>query len=96
MIKKSIALMLIVVFAFSGCYTQTHIVGDGAKGGTVETAKSWYILFGLVPLNNVDSKQMAAGAKDYTIVTQQSFIDVVISIFTGMVTIYPRTVEVHK
>ena len=96
MIKKIIALMLIVVFAFSGCYTQTHIVGDGAKGNSVEMQKSWYILFGLVPLNKVDSKQMAGGATDYTIVTQHSFIDFVISIFTSIVTIYPMTVEVHK
>jgi hypothetical protein len=84
------------LFAFSGCYTQTHIVGDGAKGSTIESAKSWYILFGLVPLNNVDSKAMAQGAKDYTITTQQSFIDVVIGLFTGMVTVYPRTVQVQR
>lgn len=95
MIKKFIALMLIVIFAFSGCYTQTHIVGDGAKGNNVEAAKSWYLLYGLIPLNKVDSKQMAGGAKDYTIMTQMSFIDFVIGIFTGIVTIQPMTVEVR-
>ncbi len=94
--KKTVAVLLVVLFAFSGCFTQTHIVGDGAKGPSTESAKTWYILWGLVPLNHVDTHAMAQGAKDYTITTQFTFLDWVIAIFTSFVTIYPMTVQVQR
>ena len=96
MIKKFIALVVISVFLFSGCYTMNHKVGQGAQGSTTVEAKQWYVLFGLVPINNVDSKQMASGATDYTVTTQMSFIDVVIGAFTGIVSVQPMTVKVTK
>jgi len=88
-----IAIILLIEI---GCSTHHHIIGNGAKGNTELTARQWYILFGLVPLNNVDTKEMAAGANDYEIITQTSFLDIVINIFTGYVTIYSRTVQVKK
>ena len=96
--KRVIAILLIAVMCFSvvGCYTMKHQVGNGAQTGVSMEKKQWYILWGLVPLNNVDSKAMAAGATDYTIKTEQNFVDVVIGLVTGMATIYPRTVTVTK
>lgn len=85
-----IAISIITV----ACFTQHHVVGEGAKGNRVESAKTWYVLWGLVPINKVDTKEMAKGAKDYEITTQISFIDYVIGIFTGWITIYPMSVEV--
>lgn len=71
------------------CFTQHHIVGKGAKSNRVEKARSWYVLWGLVPINKVDTKEMAKGTKDYEITTQFSFVDCIISIFTGFfVTIF--------
>jgi len=97
MFKKLVAIMIIVSTIFlSGCFTMTHVVGDGGKSSQVEAARQWYILFGLVPLNNVSSKDMAGGATNYTVKTQQSFLDVVIDIFTGIVTVSSRTIEVTK
>lgn len=90
----SIVLLTSLMLVVASCFTQRHIVGEGPKGNRVETAKTWYILWGLVPLNNVDTQKMAKGAKDYEIVTQFSFVDFLISIFTGYVTIYPMSVEV--
>ncbi|MBU0507827.1 Bor family protein [bacterium] len=96
--KRIIGAILILAFCMMlvGCYTHIHQVGNGAQTGVKMEKKQWYILWGLVPLNEVDSQQMAAGATDYTIRTQQSFVDVVIGLVTGMVTIYPRTVAVTK
>jgi len=96
--KKIFAGLLIatIVLFEVGCYTHHHIVGNGAKGNTEVTARQWYILFGLVPLNNVDTKEMAAGATDYEIITQTSFLDIVMNMFTGYITVYSRTVEVKK
>jgi hypothetical protein len=98
--KKVKSLLLVAVFALtlalSSCYTLVHTVGDGARGGQVTAQKQWYALFGLVPINNVDSKAMAGGAENYTITTEISFIDYVITAFTSIVTISVKTVEVQK
>jgi hypothetical protein len=98
--KKVKSLLLIAVFALtlalSSCYTMVHTVGDGARGGQVTAQKQWYALYGLVPLNNVNSKTMAGGAENYTIKTEITFIDYVISAFTSWVTITVQTVEVQK
>ncbi len=98
MIKKSLTAIVLCCFVLgmTGCYTMNHVVGEGAKGSTVEMERQWYVLWGLVPINKVDSQSMAKGAKDYTITTKQSFLDIVIGLFTGVVTVYPMTVEVKK
>jgi hypothetical protein len=85
-----------MVLPIAGCFTLNHVVGDGAKGNTVVDARQWYILWGLVPLNTVDSKTMAGGVKDYTVKSQHTVLDFVMNIFTGFVTVYSQTVEVRK
>jgi hypothetical protein len=79
-----------------GCYSVTHVVGDGAKGNTTESERQWYVLFGLVPINEVDSKEMAGGATDYEITTEFTFVDLVIGVFTSLVSIQPQTVTLKK
>lgn len=98
MFRKILAsVLLLVIMTYSiGCYTQTFVVGKGAQGTQTIEEKQWYILWGLVPLNQVDNQKMAGGAENYTIMTQQSFIDIIIGMFTGVVTVYPRTVQVTK
>ena len=95
--KKLLALLVVVALVnLTGCIVHTHVVGDGGKGGQLEQARQWYILWGLVPLNNISSKEMSKGASNYTIKTQYSALDVLISIVTGIVTVNCRTVEVSK
>ncbi|RQV97723.1 hypothetical protein EH221_03560 [bacterium] len=98
MMRKFVAVFLIgfMLVTLVGCYTNTHVVGKGAQGSDVTTARQWYVLFGLIPINEVDSQQMTGGAKDYTITTQFTFIDIVIGAFTGVVSIQPMTVTVTK
>ena len=55
-----------------------------------------YALWGLVPINEVDSKAMAEGASNYTIKSKVKFVDYVISEFTSAVTINVQTVSVLK
>lgn len=98
MMKKIIviAVLFAFMFAITGCYTNNHIIGSGAKGGTEMTEKQWYALWGLIPINNVDTNSMAAGAKDYQITTTHSFVDLLISAFAGIVTIQVKSVTVKK
>lgn len=90
-----VALVLVCALVL-GCSAHMHTVGKGAQGGEQAKARQWYVLFGLVPINTVDTKAMAGSATDYTIKTEQSFLDIVINFFTGIVTVNSRTVTVKK
>ena len=92
----SLALCLVLVAPMSSCYTMTHQVGSGAQGSSEDSAKQWYILWGLIPLNHVDSQELADGATDYTVETQHGVVDILISLVTTWVTIVPFTVTVTK
>ncbi len=98
MLKKIVLTFLAVAMLVSagGCFTLNHVVGDGAKGGQTATERQWYILWGLVPLNEVKSKDMAGGATSYTVKSERTPLDIIINIFTGIVTVYSQTVEVKK
>ena len=58
--------------------------------------RQWYVLWGLVPIGEVDSATLAGGATDYTIKTEQNVLDVLINFVTSMATVYSRTVSVTK
>ncbi len=94
--RKTVILILLFSVLLTGCMTHMHVVGEGAKQGIVETERQWYALWGLVPINRVDTKEMAKGAKDYTIKTEQSGLDIIINIATSFATVYSRTVEVRR
>jgi len=79
-----------------GCTANVHVVGDGPKGGLVVKQKQWYVLWGLVPITQVDSKAMAAGAEDYQIKTVYNVDEVIINIIGNYVSVNCRTVEVTK
>lgn len=98
MIKNSMKMMAIV-FASSmlltSCYSYTSVIGDGAKGNSQTTKWNHYVVYGLAPIGVSDSKQMANGAKDYTVHTRQSFVNGLVSALTfGIYT--PTTTTVTK
>ena len=96
--KRVVVLILVVVLSLVaiGCATHVHTVGNGPKTGQMMQARQWYALWGLVPLNEVNTNTMAGGAADYEIMTQASALDVIINIFTTYVTVTSRTVTVTK
>jgi len=96
--KKMAVLMFVVLIAsFAiGCAAHIHTVGAGPQQSEKEAGRQWYILWGLVPLNDVDSKAMAGGASDYEIKTEISPIDFLIGIPAGLITVQSRTVTVTK
>ena len=98
MYKKLIASLLIAVLlvVMVGCATHIHTIGNGPQGKGMEEQRQWYVLWGLVPINEVDTAQMAGGASDYEITTERSPLDIIINIFTGQVSVVSRTVTVKK
>jgi len=98
MLKRATAIGVLAVLALVmlvGCMTHEHIVGTGAATGYTESAKQWYLLGGLIPLNNVDTKAMSGDAQNYKIVTQTTIIDAIIGTLT-LELLVPRTVKVIK
>jgi len=93
---RSMALLSALALPMSSCYTFEHQVGDGGSGGSEQTDRQWFILWGLVELNSVDSQAMADGATDYTATTEWTPLDILINIFTGYITVYSRTYTVTK
>jgi hypothetical protein len=87
---------LLILALLASCTAHVHKIGAGSQKGDVVKKKQWYVLFGLVPLNNVDSAVLAGDAKDYQIKTVYNVDDVLISFFTSYVTISCRSVEVTK
>jgi hypothetical protein len=97
--KRLYCLLLAVAFALpsSSCYTIRHDVGAGADQGVeVAQERQWYALFGLVRMNEVDGGELADGRTNYTIETQRSATDVLISLITLWVTIFPKTATVTE
>jgi hypothetical protein len=92
----SLALLGALTLPMSSCYTMSHQVGSGGTGASESSERQWFILFGLVPINHVDSHEMAGGASDYTVTTEQSALDVLINIFTAWISVYSREITVSK
>ena len=83
-----------LVLFISACTTHTHIVGKGAQG-TAEVSKRQLWVISLVPINDVDTREMAGDASDYEIETKIDVIDMIISSFTSGI-IVSRKVTVKK
>ena len=94
--KTLVVLIVLSVLLVFGCAANVHTIGNGPQNNQVIQARQWYALYGLVPLNNVDTQTMAGNAKNYEIKTEQSFLDCLIDAFTSEVTITSRTVTVTK
>ena len=85
MIKRSMKMMTIL-FASSmlltSCYSYTTVVGSGAKGNSQTKEWNHYVIYGLAPVGVSDAKVMAGGATDYTVNTQQTFVNGLIAAIT--------------
>ena len=83
--KKTIVMIMIVSSLFLiGCSTHVHTVGTGPQTGVENTARQYYLLYGLIPLNSVDTGAMAGGAANYEIQTQVGPMDVVINVASAV------------
>ena len=95
--KRSLAAVLLIVFLLPmlACYNLTHVVGTGGDGArVVAEQRQWYAVFGLVDMNDVDSKEMSDSIVNYTVVSEMTTVDFLISIFTSIATIQCCTVRV--
>ena len=82
-------------FLLTSCYVHTYTVGEGAMGSTEITEKQHNFVYGLASGKTPDTKSMAKGSENYTIINQITFIDGLINSLTfGLYN--PSTVTVRR
>ena len=94
--KLSVVFLIVGLLFVIGCAAHVHKVGQGAQGNDITMARQWYVLWGVIPINEVDTNVMAEGATDYEIVTQYTPLDFIISAVLSEISINCRTVSVQK
>ena len=83
--KKAVVMIMIVSSLFLiGCSTHVHTVGTGPQTGVENTARQYYLLYGLIPINSIDTDEMAGSAANYEIQTQVGPMDVVINVASAV------------
>lgn len=93
-----VALVALACAPLAACFTLTHTVGRGPQSPTpvIATETEWFALWGLVPLEPVDSAVLAGPTPDYRVTTKFTAMDVVITAFSSLLTFYRQTVIVEK
>ena len=92
---RIISVVLLVMFIGS-CMTNTHTIGSGPESGVEQEKKQWYVLWGLIPLGNVDTAELADNAENYEIKTYYGPLDFLVNMFLGAFSFQTRTVVVTK
>ncbi len=82
----------------TGCFTQSVPFGSGGTGASEQEFNQWFVLWGLVPITEIEEDVTAAigGTTDYTLTSEFTPIDCVINIFTSVVTVYRKSMIVEK
>ena len=72
-----------------------HTVGTGPQTGSEVSSRQWFFLFGLIPMGRQDSQDIAGAATNYRVTTKQGVVDIILNLFTAIVTIQSRTIIVE-
>jgi ABC-type lipopolysaccharide export system ATPase subunit len=75
--------------------THTHVVGLGPTGTGETTVRQFYIVFGLIPLNEVDTQRFATELTSYAVDTRVAFVDLLLAPLLLPLTATSRTVTVR-
>lgn len=86
---------LLLSLLSSACVAHRHSVGLGATGTGTTSARQYYLLFGFFQANEVDAQRMADGLTSYEIVTEYSFVDLLLQPLLLPLTLTTRTVTVR-
>lgn len=103
--RNVVTIVLLASFC-TGCFTIKYVAPVGSEVSTLterepasfkKEFKVWYALWGLVTITDNSTDQIIAqnNLKEVRATSKISFVDFVISIFTGIATIVPHTVVVE-
>lgn len=99
--QKLLICIMVLSMMLVGCSTNIHTVGAGPQTGMSNTARQYYLLYGLIPVNRVDTNEMAKSmqTENYEIKTQVGPVDVGINLASAILVgglVSSRTVTVTK
>ena len=95
--KKLIQLsaVLFVSLLMTSCYSYTTVVGDGSQGNQQISKWNHYLIGGLAPIDVSDPAILAGGVQDFTVKTEMSFVNGLVSALTGGI-YAPTTTTIYK
>jgi hypothetical protein len=96
--RIGIALVASGLLLLPGCFSMQHTVGRGPQAAPPVAVdhERWFALFGLVAMDDFDSKALAGGSHDYRVTTEFTFTDACVSALTSLATFYRQTVVVER
>ena len=102
--QRWIALFVLFFFATGavGCITmkiggKAQLAPSTEAGTKIAQKRCWFVLFGLIPLNdNSIDNIIPATTKKVRVETKWSFPDIVMNIFTEVLTIVSFTAEIYE
>jgi hypothetical protein len=87
--------LFVASILLTSCYSHTMHIGEGAQGTISDTQLNHYVVYGLAPVGVSDTREMASGAKNYTIHTRHTFVNGLVNVLTlGLYT--PTTTTVTR
>ncbi len=95
-------ILLILATSTAGCITMkiggtVQLAPSTEEGTKIAQKRCWYILFGLIPLNdNSIDPSIPPTAKKIRVETKWTFLDIVMNIFTELLTIVSFTAEIYE
>lgn len=92
--RSRILVLLLSGALGSGCVAHEHIVGLGPTGLGESSMRQYYLLFGLIQFNEVNVQRLASDLTSYSIVSEFSFVDLLLSPLLLPFTVTSRTVTV--
>ncbi len=92
----TLILIAFCVLTLISCASHTHTIGEGPAFDRTEVQRQWYILYGLVPINDIDTQVMADGKSNYEITTEVGIVDWLYMAVLSPATITCRTVIVIR
>ena len=96
---RALLLVFLVVLAalpLGGCHVHQHRVGGGPVGAGEDSMRQYYLLFGLVSLNEVDSQRLTRDLTSYEITTEFAWTDMFLLPLLLPLTVTTRTVTVAR
>jgi len=96
MSRRLLPLSAALCLLFGGCVFNTHRIGLGPTGIGTEVDRQYYLFFGLVRLNEVDTQRMAGNLTSYEIDTRFGFTDLILLPVLLPFTVTTRTVTVDR
>jgi len=95
-------LLVILVCSLWGCATikvggNAQLASTSQGGTEIASNRYWYVLWGLVPLgDNATDPYIPSSANKVRVETTTTFVDGLISMFTGIVSIVCRTAVIYE